>query len=241
VDDRDATLRSEDGATGPEPERQRTIDVLCEAFANDELEVEEFERRVEAAHRAVSAEELRRLLTGLPASQLPVPAPGGQPARRAASTDPEAPDPHLGDVRDWGLSAGVMGGTTRRGYWVPARHNVAIALMGGCELDLREASLPPGVTEIYAVAMWGGVEIIVPPWIRVETSGVGIMGGFDHHQDVRSSAPPDGPVLRISGLALMAGVDVAVRYPGESARDARRRRREERKAKRLARGRGEGE
>jgi hypothetical protein len=35
--------------------------------------------------------------------------------------------------------------------------------------------------------------------------------------------------VRVTGLALMGGVDVMVRYPGESARDAKRRNREERK------------
>ena len=65
-----------------------------------------------------------------------------------------------------------------------------------------------------------------------------IMGGFDHVGDPVQPDSMDGPTLRISGLALMGGVDVTVRHPGESARDARRRRRLERKEmKRLGRGR----
>jgi hypothetical protein len=219
------------------PERQRTIDALCEAFANDELEVEEFERRVEAAHRASSSEELRRLLGGLPSASVPAPVPKKGQTPQAAAAAEAAPAPYLGEVQEWSFSFGLMGGTSKSGYWVPARKNIAIGVMGGCELDLREAQLAPGVTEIIVVAFWGGVEIVVPPWLHVETSGVGIMGGFDHHQDARPTFEPGGPVLRISGLALMGGVEVAVRYPGESARDARRRLKEERKTKRLPGGR----
>jgi hypothetical protein len=237
-----------DSAAGPRPggedaratERQRTIDVLCEAFANDELEVEEFESRVEAAHRAGSEDELRRLLSGLPTARLPARAPeGGRAAAAPAPGTGEHPVPYAGEVREWSLMGGVLGGSSRSGAWVPARQNVAIAVMGGCQIDLREARLPPGETEIYVVSFWGGIEIIVPPWVRVETSGVGIMGGFDHRQNVREDAPPGAPVVRISGVAIMAGVEVAVRYPGESARDARRRRKEERRARRLPPGDGD--
>jgi hypothetical protein len=71
----------------------------------------------------------------------------------------------------------------------------------------------------------------------VEVSGIGIMGGFDHNQKTRSTPVPGGPVVRISGLALMGGVNVTVRYPGETAADARRRLKEEKRAKRLGTGR----
>jgi hypothetical protein len=220
------------------PERQRTIDVLCEAFANDELEVEEFERRVEAAHRATSSEELRRLLAGLPSATVPAPLPKkGSPAAKPAGGVAPAPAPvsapYLGEVREWSLSVGILGGMSRTGNWIPARRNVAIGVMGGCEIDLREAQLPPGVTEIFVVAFWGGVEVVVSPWVHVEVSGIGIMGGFEHSQDTASAAPPGAPVVRISGVAMMGGAEVSVRYPGESSKEARRRVKEERRVKRL--------
>ena len=227
------------------PERQRTIDALCEAFANDELEVEEFERRVATAHRATSAEELRSLLNGLPSATLPVPvskkgqpraAPPPLPAPIDAPEEARAPVPYAGDVREWSLSVGIMGGMSRVGRWVPARRNIAIGVMGGCEIDLREALLPPGVTEVFCVGFWGGVEVIAPPWVDVDVSGVGIMGGFEHDQSTRSNPPAGAPTVRISGVALMGGVSVVVRYPGESAKEARRRIKEERKSKRLPRG-----
>ena len=109
-------------------------------------------------------------------------------------------------------------------------------MMGGVELDFREAVLAPGVTEVHAFAFWGGVQITVPPDVRVECTGLGLMGGFDHREDVGGVDDPSAPVLRVTGVALMGGVEVRVRYPGETGREAKRRIREKKERRRLERG-----
>jgi hypothetical protein len=84
----------------------------------------------------------------------------------------------------------------------------------------------------------GGAEIIVPPGLTVESDGIAILGGFEHLEDVAVKEDPAAPVLRLKGLALMGGVDVNIRYPGESARDAKKRLKERRREqRRLRRGR----
>jgi hypothetical protein len=97
-----------------------------------------------------------------------------------------------------------------------------IAVMGGAEIDLREAILPAGEIEIRVFTIMGGIEILVPPGLEVDVSGMAVMGAFDEERDP-APVTPGGPVVRVTGFALMAGVDVRARYPGESARDARRR------------------
>jgi predicted membrane protein len=52
--------------------------------------------------------------------------------------------------------------------------------MGGSELDFREAVMGPGVTELQIFAVCGGVEVVVPPGLNVESHGIAIMGGFEH-------------------------------------------------------------
>jgi hypothetical protein len=216
--------------------RQVTIDALCEHFANDVMSVEEFERRVESAHKAATAEELRALLQDLPgASNLPV-VPG-QPTAPAHTRDYVVTTSDR--VKERSFAVAVMGGTRRAGRWSPARNNNVIAIMGGAEIDFREAVMGPGVTEVQIFTLWGGVEVIVPPGMNVESHGIGIMGGFEHAPD--RMPDPNAPTLRVTGLALMGGVEITVRQAGESARDARRRRRQERrdKARELREGRGE--
>ena len=53
--------------------------------------------------------------------------------------------------------------------------------MGGCVLDLRAAQFSTPVTTITVVAIMGGVEVIVPPGIRVEMHGQALMGGWSKH------------------------------------------------------------
>ncbi len=207
--------------------REATIKTLIESFAADRLTVEEYESRLDLAHKAGDPASLEKLVRDLnavvPASAAPAPVGG----RRVPAPRPE-------EVRERQFFVAVMGGVDRRGAWIPARKSFLLALMGGASLDFREARLPPGVTEIDMFVMWGGVEIIVPPDLIVDCGGMAIMGGFEHEGGSPVDAGPDTPVLKIGGFALMGGVEIVVRLPGESARDTKRRLREARK--RLARG-----
>ena len=225
--------RGEDGEGRPsEQTRQVTIDALMEHFANDVLDIDEFERRVEIAHAAETSQELKDLLRDLPGG-------GDLPAVRGEESEAgevrrtrEYTMTSAADVEERSFVIACLGGSSRRGHWTPARRNYAVAVMGGAELDFREAVFGPGVTEVQVYALWGGVDVIVPPGINVESRGIALLGGFDHAADSPSSGNPNQPTLRITGVAMMAGVDVSVRYPGESARDARRRRRAERREQR---------
>lgn len=206
--------------------RERTVAALCRHFAEDNLAVEEFEARVDRAYRTSSPEELSSLLAGLPDLGEPGQSPPDVPAVRRAAP---------GSVRERGLQIAVLGGSERRGTWTPPRRLLTVAVMGGAGLDLREAALSPGVTEITVVALMGGVEIVVPPGLGVQTHGFGLMGGFEAIDQASDDPTPDAPLVRIRGLACMGGVEVKVMYPGETPKDARRRLKEERRRLRGAR------
>lgn len=214
--------------------RQQAVDALCEHFANDVLSVEEFERRVDQAQKAESTEELRELLQDLPTGDLPIRREDSSPTRppRAEATVPAS------RVKERGFMVAALGGVDRKGRWIPARQTFAVAVMGGMSLDFREALLPPGETEVWIFTVMGGAEILVPPGLTVESDGIAILGGFDHLEDAAVKEDPGAPVLRLKGLALMGGVEVKIRYPGESARDAKKRLKErKREQRRLRRGR----
>lgn len=223
-------------------ERDQVVEALVEHYAQDRLPMEEFERRVDRAHQSRTREELRTLLADLPALQggpaALVPGGGpeaggsGLPATRGETEASQLPGTvvriNRGRVPERQTEVAVWSGRVRKGAWHPARVIRAFGFMGGVELDFREAHFPPGETRVFAGALMGGVEIIVPPGVHVETEGFAFMGGFEEDTagEPHGPPPPGAPVLRISGFAFMGGVEVSSRLPGESPRDARRRRKE---------------
>ncbi len=203
--------------------RERAIAVLSEAFAQDALDVDEFERRVTLAHTSAAVADIDALLSDLPASVAPAAAP--LPVALVASDEPADAPPQT--------VYAVFGGVDRRGSWTVPRRLRVVAMMGGANLDLREARFPRGVIDLEVKAIFGGVQILVPPGLAVEVNGAAIMGGFQNVNRSPPSPDPDAPLLRVRGIAVMGGVDISMRLPGESDSKARLRQRQEDRRRRL--------
>lgn len=201
--------------------RERAIAQLSDAFANDVLDVEEFERRLTLAHRATSISEVEQIVADLGAPVLE------RTSSATIATSVRAVHVSGGETSTDTVMA-VFGGVERSGSWTPPLRLNATAVMGGIVLDFREAVLPPGTTEVHVVAAMGGVQLIVPPNLSVEVSGTAIFGGFGHVERIPAQADPDRPLLRVHGIAFFGGVAVETRLPGESEQDAHRRRRHDR-------------
>ena len=109
-----------------------------------------------------------------------------------------------GKDRRWVVA--ILGGETRKGRWRPSRRTNAIAVMGGIDIDLREAELADGA-EFLAIRVMGAVSIIVPEGVSVEMSGVALMGGNSGPDD-RVTPLPNSPLVRVRAFSLMGGVVV---------------------------------
>lgn len=206
-------------------ERDRCVQRLSDAFAADVLDVDEFERRVDLAHKAESVEALVSLRDDLevePSTNTEL-VTALDPARQQALALAQPAS---------GWCIGIMGGGERRGQWRVPRKMRAAAIMGGMELDYREAIFAPGVSTLHLVACMGGVDIIVPPNLAIECNGAGVMGAFASMERCPPVPDPDQPLLRISGLSVMGAFEISTRLVGESARDARKRRKREKRARR---------
>jgi predicted membrane protein len=98
----------------------------------------------------------------------------------------------------------VLGGFERRVSTQDFRGGEITAVMGGCALDLREASIvKEAVINVFTI--WGGINIKVPPDWTVVLNGTPVMGGFAE----KTVTPPDASKrLVITGYAIMGGVEV---------------------------------
>ncbi|KES07134.1 hypothetical protein BU52_11125 [Streptomyces toyocaensis] len=215
-------------------DRERVADVLRDALAEGRLDMEEFGERLDATYRARTYGELAPITRDLPG-----PGRTGVPAVSLAK-DPEAGGDWAGRIvgeGDAGTSTwavAVMSGFQRKGRWTAPRRFNCFAFWGGGEIDLREARFADREIVINAVAIMGGVDIIVPPGVEVVVRGIGIMGGFDHGEE-GVPGEPGAPRVIVTGVAFWGGVGVQRKLPRaqkQLLREERRREKLERKEER---------
>jgi len=100
----------------------------------------------------------------------------------------------------------IMGGVSRRSNSQTFRGADLTAVMGGCEIDLRQASIEPGTEAVIDVfALWGGIEIKVPDDWTVVTRVTPLMGGVEDKTRVPQTTDKR---LVVNGFVVMGGVVV---------------------------------
>ncbi len=175
-------------------DRELVVGRLRLAHAEGYLDLDEFGERAGRAYGARTRGELDAVVGDLPAPP-PAPVP---PEVRPATTR-------------WVV--GVLSGNRRRGRWRPDATVRAVAVLGSVVVDLTEVDLDPdgrGVPEelvVVAVAVLGGVEVLVPEGVAVDLGGFAVLGGKDTR--VPASTPgAAGPVVRVQARAVLGGVTV---------------------------------
>ena len=177
-------------------DRDRAASVLNDAMAEGRLTAEEHSERLDAIYSAKTHGELVPLLDDLPAA--------GMAAARISSSS----GAQVAPVRRSSRIVAIFSGASRKGAWQaePAMHVVTV--FGGVEIDFREAVLPGNEVVLYATTVLAGLEITVPPEMRVIDNGITILGGCEVAGDTAESAAPGAPVLRIEGVCVLAGIEV---------------------------------
>lgn len=186
--------------------RERVFALLEQHYTLGNIELEEYERRLQVATNAQSSGDMISVLRDLPELPHDVTDAILHPTGAGSSSDVRV---NHGQVRESGSVIAVMSGPVRKGTWRPPRQLNVVAFMGGADLDFRNALMPPGRTEVRVFCMMGGVEIVVPPGLNVEVEGFGFMGAFEDR--TTGEVRRDSPSLFISGAAFMGGVEVKVK------------------------------
>jgi hypothetical protein len=100
----------------------------------------------------------------------------------------------------------ILGGAHRRLAVGDFQGGDATAILGGCDIDLRDCGSEGGPAEIDTFAFWGGIEIRVPEDWDVQVRGLAVLGAYE---DKRRAGTGEGrKVLIVRGTAIMAGVEV---------------------------------
>lgn len=125
--------------------------------------------------------------------------------RTAPARAPMAPGA-AGVTSETNLSEFAFWSGIQRRVASPAfKHADLTAIMGGIELDLRQAGTAGGEAVIDVFAMWGGIEITVPPDWAVSNEIVPIMGGAE---DKSTGTQVSQNRLVLRGFAIMGGIEI---------------------------------
>ena len=164
-------------------ERDATLRQLGDHAAVGRLTLDELEERSGQALAAKTRGELATLTSDLPqeAGQAAV-QPGAGPARKP--------------VR-WMVA--IMAGSHRRGRFRAVGSINAVAIMGGDEIDLREAEIEGGELTLNLFAIMGGANIYIPDSVELEVGGFSLMGGNTEVGSERNPRP-GAPLIRIRTL-----------------------------------------
>ena len=175
-------------------DRERAAELLRTAASQGKLSYEELDGRLSSALSATTRPELDALLADV------------QDGGELAAASSAAPTPSKTDEGTrWTVA--VMSGEKRSGRWQPAERGAVLSVMGGVDLDLRDAELTQPVTTIRVIAVMGGVKVLVPDGVDVQVSKLAIMGGNDVQLGA-GQPTPGAPVVHLRLLSIMSGITV---------------------------------
>lgn len=178
----------------PDEQRQRFIEELQRACGAGYINLDEFADRAGMVWAAATSMELDAIVADLPApatETMPAPVMVGEAGKTRK-------------VRQWIVA--VMSGANPKGRWRVGKKLNVVCVMGGAEVDLREAAFD-GDLDITVVCVMGGASILVPEGIDVELSSFPFMGGADMKL---ANVPviPGSPTIRVKAVCIMGGMDV---------------------------------
>ncbi len=102
----------------------------------------------------------------------------------------------------------LLGGIRLAGRLRLPRRLVHLTLLGGMDLDFSDAEFTGARVDVVKVSLLGGVHLVVPADVRVETGGFTLLGGKDIERRPDSSAATH--VVRVRAFGLIGGTRVRV-------------------------------
>ncbi|MFT3661653.1 MAG: DUF1707 domain-containing protein [Gordonia sp. (in: high G+C Gram-positive bacteria)] len=173
------------------PERERAVRLLNDAFAAGYLEMDEFEERAGAVYVARTRGELAPLLADLPNGHALFGGPAPNPGPGHVTVPPEAVD------IDWAT-------VKRRGSWrVPAAMSVT-GSMGTLVLDFTAARFTSTGLEVSFQVSVSTVKITLGPDHEICYSALGRTGWSSIKDKAGEPVRAGGPVITLTGAVTGA-------------------------------------
>jgi len=163
-------------------ERERSVALLREHFAEGRLTLEEFVERADALYRATTRGELETPLSDLQVAT---------PARRGFTR----------------FVLALFGSSEREGRLRVRRRILCLAGFGNIDLDLRHATFEGDRVTILLLGAFSALDVYVPEGVEIDLNGLVVFG----HRSANGNDPPPRPgtpLVRVIALGIFAGIDV---------------------------------
>ncbi|TQN28726.1 cell wall-active antibiotic response 4TMS protein YvqF [Haloactinospora alba] len=183
-------------------ERERLAEQLREAHVQGRLSQEEHEQRLSELYLAKTRGELEQLRHDLP----PEEETAGRGTGQEEFSTAEARQLASGSNGRENLAA-ILGGMQRGGRWLVEPNTTVSVVAGGAELDLREAVLAQREVTMQCAVILGGLNITVPPGVRVINNTNAFLGGTETNS-TDMITDPGAPTVRLTGTCLLGGISV---------------------------------
>lgn len=194
--------------------REQKISELSTLFANDDLSLDDLERRIERVYKATNVAELDAITADLKSASVPSPPEMPRGSVRALGRRSKVLAP-AGEFAESARILSFMSSTRRVGRWEMPRKLAAVAIMSDTKIDLTQATIPSGVVEIDLHVVMASFRLIVPPGMRVISHAHAIMSSIRSRADDAPTtdvpATANAPVIQLTGYALMSDVSIVVR------------------------------
>ena len=171
--------------------RTQVLQRLADAFADDNLELAEYERRVRAAELATTIGELEAVVADFPGDAGPV------------------PPRETGAVAAAGAAITVMGNREMEIHEAGDVPSFVINVMGDTRIDLSAA--PPGIYDLRICCVMGDVKVAVPPGSQVNRTLWSVMSDVKTRPSKarrRAAARFNSHQVNLAGFSLMGDVTI---------------------------------
>ena len=189
-DDAQGEGRLRKGSFGVPKYREAIVDVLARAYADNNLELNEYENRLQRAENAQTISELKEIVSDFPAEYLsfnaavPVPFKEGKQSSIFCL------------IGDRGISLKETKSSGINSY----------SAIGDTRVDLTGLAPESQPFSVKSYSLIGNVYIAVPPNTRIVKKFFSLIGSFQRKRPVDDLAYTHGPTVYLRGFKLIGDV-----------------------------------
>lgn len=195
--------------------REKILDALSQAYVNNLLDTEEYEKRVEGAHQSKTVEELAELVHDFPDkngiigsfTQQPAQTPPRSGERTTTYSRPEMSQPTMpppsGNRELKGLT--IIGNKYLMARECANSPGFAFTGIGDLVLDLRDIK-PGQVVDMTHISLIGDLKVLLPEGVSVEQNYLILIGEIKRRfrrKKNEAAGTPRKAYLRITGIKLI--------------------------------------